>query len=81
MAIWLAGFIAGVAKARRNILLQAYLFIILYFISGSIINIMWLVGERFRAPIMPFIAVISAYGWISIISAVRSRAADKKSAP
>ncbi|MCX5679300.1 MAG: glycosyltransferase family 39 protein [Candidatus Omnitrophica bacterium] len=71
MIFWLTGFIAGIASMRRNIYLQSYLFIILYFLAASIINIMWLVSERFRVPMMPFIAIISAYGWINLISLVK----------
>jgi hypothetical protein len=43
------------------------LFTILYFTIVSIAGGMWVVGERFRVPIMPFIAVISAYGWMSLL--------------
>jgi len=71
MVFWLTGFIAGIAAVKRNIYLQAYLFIILYFLAVSIISIMWLVSERFRVPIMPFIAIISAYGWLNLVSAVK----------
>lgn len=73
MVFWLTGFIVGIAAVRRNLYLQLYMLIILYFTAASIINIMWLVGERFRVPMMPFIAIISAYGWVNLISMINSR--------
>jgi len=78
MVFWLTGFIAGIAGARRSIYLQSYLFVILYFLAASIINILWLVSERFRVPMMPFIAVISAYGWMNLASLPRPKFGLKK---
>jgi uncharacterized membrane protein YkvA (DUF1232 family) len=37
--------------------------IILYFVFITIAGDMWYSGERFRVPIVPFIAIISAAGW------------------
>ena len=66
MVFWLAGFIWGAFKARNNIYVQFTLFIIAYFIAASIYSLMWDVSERLRVPMMPFIAIISAYGWVSL---------------
>lgn len=77
MIFWLTGFIAGIAATKRNIYLRSYLFITLYFLTASIINIMWLVSERFRVPIMPFIAIISAYGWIKLASLIKLKFSRK----
>ena len=73
MIFWLTGFIWGVIKTRRNIYLQFMLFTALYFIAVSIGGAMWVVGERFRVPIMPFIAIISAYGWSSLPAGRQAR--------
>ena len=71
MVFWMAGFIWGLIKAKRNIYYQFLLFATLYFITISICGAMWTVGERFRVPIMPFIAIISAYGWVSLRDSCR----------
>ncbi len=63
MVFWMLGFVIGVVKARRNIYYQFMLFVIAYFIAASIGGAGLLVGERFRVPMVPFIAVLSAYGW------------------
>jgi len=39
------------------------LLVILYFIAASVGGAGFHAGERFRVPMMPFIAVLSAYGW------------------
>jgi hypothetical protein len=66
MVFWLVGFVWGITKIRNNIYLQFMLYAALYFIVVSICGAMWIVGERFRVPIMPFIAIISAYGWLML---------------
>jgi hypothetical protein len=67
MVFWMLGLVAGAVKAGRNIYYQFVLLIIAYFIVVSIAGAGLLVGERFRVPMVPFIAVLSAYGW-SIIN-------------
>ena len=67
MVFWMIGFIWGIIKMKRNIYLQMTLFIILYFTAASIGALLWDVGERLRVPMMPFIAIISAYGWIRLL--------------
>ncbi|MDO8662435.1 MAG: hypothetical protein Q7K98_04350 [Candidatus Omnitrophota bacterium] len=66
MVFWLAGFIIGFIKCGRNIYYQFNLLIIAYFIAASIGGVSLLVGERFRVPMIPFIAIISAYGWLGL---------------
>jgi len=60
------GFIIGIVKMRDNLYYQFALLVTLYFIAASIGGISLLVGERFRVPMVPFIAVISACGWIKV---------------
>jgi hypothetical protein len=72
MAFWLAGFLLGAFRTGRNIYLLTALLIIIYFATTSIGGVMWNVSERFRVPMMPFIALISAYGWISVFNKRRA---------
>lgn len=65
VVFWMTGFLIGLTKIRRNIYYQFLLFIIICFVSGTIIVMTFNVGERFRIPVIPFIAIISAYGWVS----------------
>lgn len=66
MIFWFAGFIFGIVKAGRNIYYQFILLVIAYFIFVSIGGVSSSVSERYRVPIIPFLAVISAYGWVEI---------------
>lgn len=60
---WFTGFLIGIIRARCNIYYQFMLLSIGYFIFTSVGSAMWIVGERFRVPMMSFIAIISAFGW------------------
>jgi peptide/nickel transport system permease protein len=64
MVFWILGFLFAITKIRKNIYYNALLIIILYFMTISILGVTLLVDERFRVPVMPFIAIISTYGWI-----------------
>lgn len=66
MVFWLSGFIIGAVKARRNIYIKFMLFVALYFIVASVGAQMWIMGTKLRVAMMPFIAIISAYGWMEI---------------
>ena len=66
MVFWLAGLIWGIIKTRHSIYTQFMLLVIVYFVVTSIGALMWDVCERLRVPMMPFIAIISAYGWVSL---------------
>jgi len=68
MVFWFTGFIIGILKTRRNIYYQFILLVILYFITASIGGVSLLVSERFRVPMVPFIAIISAYGWLTLLN-------------
>jgi len=63
MALWMLGFLVGLMKIKYNIYYRAILLFILYFAVISVAGVTFLVEERFRVPMMPFIAIISAYGW------------------
>ncbi len=71
VVFWMTGLVYGIAKAGRNVCYRFLSVVIIYFICGSIISEMWFVGERFRMPVVPFIAIISAYGWAEIIALVK----------
>jgi hypothetical protein len=63
MVFWITGLAAGIIFTGGNIFYQFILCVILYFTVASIGGAGDLVGERFRVPMVPFIAVLSAYGW------------------
>jgi len=79
MLFWLTGFIFGVIRIRNNLYYQGILTVILYFTATSIIAALWVVGERFRVPMMPFIAIISAYGWLELTQVLKKSFPTKKS--
>jgi hypothetical protein len=63
----MTGFLYGITKIKGNIYFQFLLLVITYFVVGSIWGVMWSISDRFRLPIEPFIAIISAYGWIKFV--------------
>ena len=80
LVFWLSGFMWGVIKVTRDTVIAAHgraglnplyhqfmLFIVLYFSIASVGGLMWGVSERLRVPMIPFIAIISAYGWSIIL--------------
>ncbi len=67
MAFWLSGFIIGAIRMKRNIYIQFMLFVALYFITVSVGAQMWIMGDKLRVSMMPFIAIISAYGWANLV--------------
>jgi len=75
MVFWLSGLAFGAMWCRRNVYIQFMLFITLYFIVGSVVGQMFMVDPKLRVSIMPFIAIISAYGWMSVVSKIRLRKA------
>jgi hypothetical protein len=72
MVFWLSGLIYGFLRIGRNKYYQFMALVILYFALVSVGGAGLLASERFRAVIMPFIAIISAYGW----SELKRRFAD-----
>ena len=66
MVFWLSGFIMGAIRSARNIYIQFMLFVALYFIVASVVGQMWAVDPRLRVAMMPFIAIISAHGWMNL---------------
>lgn len=77
MVFWLTGFVWGAIKMKRNIYIQFMLYITAYFIITSIGALMWDVCERLRVPMMPFIAIISACGWVNLLYLARKRLAKQ----
>lgn len=71
MVFWLSGFIIGALRSRRSIYIQFMLFIALYFIVASVGGQMWIMGTKLRVAMMPFISIISAYGWLSLWDSCR----------
>ncbi len=72
MIFWMTGFLWGTIKIKADKYYKFLLLVIVYFVSGSIISEMWLVGERYRVPIVPYIAIISAYGWLQLAPLIKA---------
>ncbi|MCX5700693.1 MAG: glycosyltransferase family 39 protein [Candidatus Omnitrophica bacterium] len=68
MVFWLVGFIWGTVKFRRDLYVQLLLVIIAYFTLASVGMLAWDAAERYRVPMVPCIAIISAYGWANLLS-------------
>ena len=68
IAFWMAGLLVGLAKMRGNVNYYFLAFMIFYFTATTIVATMWGSGPRFRIPMVPFIAILSAYGWQKIRS-------------
>jgi hypothetical protein len=66
IAFWLTGFLRGLGKMGGNMHFHFSALVILYLTVATVVGGMWVADGRFRAVMMPFIAVLSAYGWSSV---------------
>ncbi len=66
IAFWFLGFLLGMAKAKNDVYLHFFMFVTLYFSIATVVGTMWGAGARFRIPMMPFVAILSSYGWLQI---------------
>jgi hypothetical protein len=73
VAFWLIGFLAGIAKNEKSRYFEFLTWMVMYFMAVTMVAVGWGVGPRFRVPLMPFIAILSAAGWLTIYSLLRSR--------
>jgi hypothetical protein len=73
IVFWFLGFLVGISKIEKSIYLQFLSYVAFYFICATVAAISFGVSSRQRAPLMPFIAILSAYGWTWIISTLKSR--------
>jgi hypothetical protein len=64
---WITGLAAGSIKIGKNISFHFLLLVILYFSATTVVGAMWGADARFRMPMMPYIAILSAYGWQSFL--------------
>jgi len=72
---WLTGFLIGIWKGKKDVRYFALLGVAGYLIVASIVGGAWVVGSRFRVPLMPFIAILSAAGWSWLASLRKQRKA------
>jgi hypothetical protein len=79
MVFWLIGLITGISKIKKNVYYRFMLFVILYFVSVTIINVGLISSERYRVPMVPYIAIIASYGWISLLTLIKKKDAVKPS--
>lgn len=77
VVFWLIGFLVGISKVEKDFYLQFMLYIVLYFICASIAGILFGVSSRQRVPMVPFIAILSAHGWIWIATALKRKKITK----
>jgi len=63
ISFWMIGFIRGLSKMNKNKYFFFLLLVISYLTVVTIVGIMWMADGRFLIPIMPYIAIIAAYGW------------------
>jgi len=70
---WLPGFLAGIFRMGRQVHFWFMLAMVAYFVAVTILAVGWETTPRFRVPMMPFIAVMSAYGWIWIAPRLKSK--------
>ncbi len=66
IVFWLGGFLKGLTKIKGNQYFYFLFLVICYFTVVTVLATMWGATARFRIPMMPFIAIISAYGWLSL---------------
>ena len=60
---WVSGFLVGLSRLRSEISFRFFLLIILYFLIVPVLNLGTVQEARYRIPILPCFAIISAYGW------------------
>jgi hypothetical protein len=63
VVFFMIGLVAGLAKMNRDKRLHLAVLVMFYFIAATIGGAFWGASARFRVPMVPFIAVIAAYGW------------------
>lgn len=66
IAFWFTGWLVGLAKINDDRRLHALVWAAFYFIIVTVVASFWGTCARFRVPIMPFIAILSAYGWYQL---------------
>jgi len=74
IVFWLAGMIIGIAKIKRRDYCYQFLFwVIIYFICTTIGASMESAGARLRVPMVPFMAILSSFGWFSLYAKWQNR--------
>lgn len=64
---WMIGLLAGLLRIKSSTGLYFLALMIFYFTTTTVLATMWGSGPRFRVPMVPFIAILSAYGWQNIL--------------
>jgi len=68
LLFWLSGFVAGCVRWKDHPTFPFVLWLIAYFTVATVGGTCLGADARFRVPMMPFIAVISAHGWAWILA-------------
>lgn len=66
VVFWWIGLVIGIRQCKADTTGQFLFLVLLYFISISIVATGWGVTNRFRVPMVPSIAVLSALGWMKL---------------
>ena len=71
---WIIALIIGLFFARYDRISNLFLLLtIIYFIVVSVVGVGLCTGSRFRVPVMPLFAILSASGWMVIYSWIKNR--------
>jgi len=63
IVFWMIGLVAGLGNRKKGAVFWLLCVALCYFAAVTVLGTMWGTGARFRVPLMPFIAILSAQGW------------------
>jgi len=66
VVFWWIGLIAGLVFCRDDLVGQFLVLVLVYLMAISIVSTGWHVTPRFRVPMLPSIAILSARGWMAL---------------
>ena len=67
MIFWMIGFFVGLVRFKKDRRFLFLMVVILYFIGVTIVSITTQAYSRFRVPMVPFLAIVAAYGWVEVV--------------
>ena len=67
---WWVGLINALRQFAGEITVQFLLLVLVYLIAVSIVSTGWHVTPRFRVPMVPILAILSARGWMAFFRAI-----------
>ncbi len=67
VVFWLTGFLTALIKGKKDLYFWFLFFVIAYFIAVTVWGTIDSASGRFRIPMVPFLSILSAYGWHCLI--------------